>query len=44
VKEDTTLIFALAESEELIRIFFASIQTARKNDMAEKQQPWGKLA
>ena len=43
VKEDTTLIFVLAESEELIRIFFASIQTARKNALAGKPEPHGKL-
>ncbi len=43
VKEDTTLIFVMAESEELIRIFFASIQTARKNSLAGKPEPHGKL-
>jgi four helix bundle protein len=39
VKEDATLVFVLSESEELIRIFFASVQTARKNALAEKRQP-----
>jgi len=34
VKEDATLVFVLSESEELIRIFFASVQTARKNAVA----------
>jgi four helix bundle protein len=43
VKEDTTLIFVLGESEELIRIFFASIQTARKNAQVGKPEPHGKL-
>ncbi len=37
VKEDATLVFILSESEELIRIFFASVQTARKNVLAEKR-------
>jgi four helix bundle protein len=37
VKEDATLIFVLRESEELIRIFFASVQTARKNSLDDKR-------
>ncbi|MGO8764455.1 MAG: four helix bundle protein [Limisphaerales bacterium] len=36
-KESIALIFILSESEELIRIFFASVQTAKKNAMAEKR-------
>jgi len=35
VKNETTLLFILAESEELIRIFHSSIQTARRNAMTE---------
>ena len=31
VKNETTLLFVLSESEELIRIFHASIQTAKRN-------------
>lgn len=37
VKEDATLVFVLSESEELIRIFFASVQTARKNALGNKR-------
>ena len=36
-KNDTTLIFILGESEELIRIFFSSTQTAQKNNLAQKR-------
>ena len=36
VKENATLVFVLGEAEELIRIFFASVQTAKKNALAEK--------
>ena len=36
-KDDPTLVFLLGESDELIRIFFASIQTARRNALAEKR-------
>jgi four helix bundle protein len=36
-KENVALIFILGESEELIRIFFASVQTAKKNALAEKR-------
>ena len=36
-KDDPTLVFLLGESDELIRIFFASIQTARRNARAEKR-------
>ncbi len=41
VKDDTTLVYVLGESEELIRIFFTSVQTARKNAAAEKRHPSG---
>jgi len=34
VKNETTLVFVLGECEELIRIFHASIQTARRNAQA----------
>ncbi|HEY1663404.1 MAG TPA: four helix bundle protein [Verrucomicrobiae bacterium] len=37
VKDNVSLIFILGESEELIRIFFASVQTARKNALAKKR-------
>jgi four helix bundle protein len=37
VKDDATLVFVLSESEELIRIFFASVQTARKNAQVDKR-------
>jgi four helix bundle protein len=35
--DDPTLVFILAEAEELIRIFYSSIQTARRNALAEKR-------
>ena len=35
VKNETTLLFVLGESEELIRIFHSSIQTARRNAQTE---------
>jgi len=35
-KNDTTLIFILGESEELIRIFMSSVRTARRNDLKQK--------
>jgi len=38
-QEETTLLFILNESDELIRIFFSSIQTARKNALDERHQP-----
>jgi four helix bundle protein len=34
--DDPTLVFVLAESDELVRIFFSSVQTARRNALAEK--------
>ena len=36
---DVTLAFVLAEADELVRIFFASIQTAKRNALAEKRPP-----
>jgi four helix bundle protein len=39
VKNETTLLFVLAECEELIRIFHSSIQTARRNAKVEFQKP-----
>jgi len=41
VKDETTLLFVLGESEELIRIFHASIQTAKRNAQAEARGPNG---
>jgi four helix bundle protein len=35
--DDPTLVFVLSEAEELIRIFYSSIQTARRNALAEKR-------
>lgn len=39
VKNETTLLFVLGECEELIRIFHASIQTAKRNAQAESRGP-----
>jgi len=39
VKNETVLLFVLGESEELIRIFHSSIQTARRNAGAEVRKP-----
>ena len=39
VKNETTLLFILSESEELIRIFHASIQTAKRNAETEARKP-----
>jgi four helix bundle protein len=36
-KDDPTLVFVLSEADELIRIFYSSIQTARRNALAEKR-------
>lgn len=36
--EDSTLLFILRESEELIRIFVSSIKTARHNALNQKQR------
>jgi four helix bundle protein len=38
IKDDPTLPFVLSESEELIRIFFSSIQTAKRNALTEARQ------
>ena len=38
-KNDATLAVVLAEVDELVRIFFSSIQTARPNALAEKHRP-----
>lgn len=38
-KSETTLLFILSESEELIRIFASSIKTAQQNLFAEKRRP-----
>ena len=38
---DPTLLYVLSESEELIRIFAASIQTAQRNALAHKRRPAG---
>jgi four helix bundle protein len=35
VKDEATLLFVLSESDELIRIFHSSIQTAKRNAQAE---------
>jgi four helix bundle protein len=37
-KNETTLLFVLGESEELIRIFHSSIQTAKRNAEAEARK------
>ena len=39
--EETTLIFILSEVDELIRIFFSSIQTAKRNALNEHHRPTG---
>ena len=38
-KNETTLLFVLNESDELIRIFMSSIQTAKRNALAQKRKP-----
>ena len=37
-KNETALLFVLAESDELIRIFHSSIQTAKRNAQAQTQK------
>jgi four helix bundle protein len=37
VKDETTLLFILSEADELIRIFYSSIQTARRNLLNERR-------
>jgi four helix bundle protein len=41
VENDPTLIFVLSECEELIRIFFSSIQTAQRNGLVQKRRTPG---
>jgi four helix bundle protein len=36
-KNDPTLVIVLGEADELIRIFYSSIQTARRNALSEKR-------
>jgi four helix bundle protein len=36
-KDDPTLLFVLSEADELIRIFYSSVQTAKRNALAEKR-------
>jgi four helix bundle protein len=36
-KDETTLIYILGEADELIRIFFSSIQTAKRNLLNERR-------
>jgi four helix bundle protein len=36
-KDETTLIFILGEADELIRIFFSSIQTAKRNLLNDRR-------
>jgi four helix bundle protein len=38
-QDEPTLLFVLSEAEELIRIFFSSVQTARKNALASRRNP-----
>ena len=38
VKDKTTLLFILSEADELIRIFFSSIQTAKRNLLNERRR------
>jgi four helix bundle protein len=38
---EISLPFVLSESEELIRIFFSSVQTARRNALAERRKNSG---
>ena len=40
-KDDPTLVFVLGESDELIRIFFSSIQTAQRNALVRKRSHSG---
>ena len=39
VKAEATMLFVLGECEEMIRIFHASIQTAKRNAQAESRKP-----
>jgi four helix bundle protein len=38
-KNETTLLFVLNESDELIRIFMSSIRTAQQNALTQKRKP-----
>jgi len=38
-KDETTLLFVLSGSEELIRIFYSSVQTAKRNALTERRHP-----
>jgi four helix bundle protein len=38
-KNETTLLFVLNESDELIRIFMSSIRTAQQNALGQKRKP-----
>lgn len=38
-KDESALLFLLGESDELIRIFFSSIQTAKRNALTEQRRP-----
>ena len=40
-KDDPALLFLLRESDELIRIFFSSIQTAQRNALSRKRTQSG---
>ena len=40
-KDETALLFVSGEVEELIRIFYSSIQTAKRNNLAERRRPAG---
>jgi len=37
-KDDPTLVHVLSESDELIRIFFSSVQTAKRNALLERRK------
>jgi four helix bundle protein len=41
VEEEGTLVFLLSESEELIRIFYSSIQTAKLNALVDRKKSRG---
>jgi four helix bundle protein len=40
-KDGPTLLFVLSESDELVRIFHSSIQTAQRNATTERRRPSG---
>jgi four helix bundle protein len=42
VQKDSTLLYVLSESDELIRIFCSSIQTAKRNALAERRRSSGR--